>query len=133
MSYSTIHSLLDAQLETVVGLPTLYKENTRAEAKTGVAYSRSTLLPAESNALSTDTDELQGLYQIDLFYPMDKGVDTSNEIGDLVKAAFPRGLVLETGSTRVHIRMSWREVGQTFQQFYQLPIVVRWTCLLPKS
>lgn len=132
MSYSTIQNLLDTQLATVTGLPTLYKENTRNELKTGVAFSRSTLLPAETLALSSHTNEVNGLYQVDIFYPQDKGADAAGAVADSVVAAFARGLVLTDGVI-VHIRMSWRETAREFQQFYNVPVVVRWTCLLPRG
>jgi hypothetical protein len=132
MSYTTIQTLLDEQLATVAGLPTLSKENTRNEPKTNVPYSRSTLLPTESIALSTHTDEYQGLYQIDLFYPQSKGVADGAGAADAVIAAFKRGLELGDDSLRVHVRMSWREVALPFQQFYNVPVMVRWSCLLSR-
>jgi len=133
MSYSIIQELLDTQLATVTGLPTLNIENTRIEPKTNVPYSRSTLLPTEATARTTLTDEFQGLYQVDLFYPQSKGFTDAAGTADLVIAAFQRGLELVEGDVRVHVRMAWREVAQPFQQFYNVPVVVRWSCLLPRS
>jgi len=133
MSYSIIQDLLDTQLATVTSLPTLNKENTRNEPKTNVPYSRSTLLPIETTALSTHTDEFQGLYQVDLFYPQSKGYTDAAEKADLVIEAFKRGLELGDDELRVHVRMSWREVAQPFQQFYNVPVMVRWSCLLSRS
>jgi len=133
MSYSIIQDLLDEQLATVTGLPTLSRENTRNEPKTNVPYSRSTLLPIETTARTTHTDEFQGLYQVDLFYPQSKGYKDAAEKADSVIAAFQRGLELVEGDVRVHVRMSWREVAQPFQQFYNVPVMVRWSCLLSRS
>jgi len=133
MSYSIIQDLLDTQLATVASLPTLNKENTRNEPKTNVPYSRSTLLPTETTGLSTHTDEFQGLYQVDLFYPQSKGYTDAAEKADLVIAAFQRGLELVDGGVRLHVRMAWRETALPFQQFYNVPVMVRWSCLLPRS
>jgi len=133
MSYSIIQELLDTQLATVTNLPTLNIENTRVEPKTNVPYSRSTLLPIETAARTTHTDEFQGLYQVDLFYPQSKGYTKAAETADLVIAAFQRGLELVEGDVRVHVRMAWREVALPFQQFYNIPVMVRWSCLLPRT
>jgi hypothetical protein len=133
MSYSIIQELLDEQLATVTTLPTLSKENVRYEPKTNVPYSRTTLLPTEATALSTHTDECQGLYQVDLFYPQSKGYTDAAETADSVIAAFQRGLELVEGGVRVHVRMAWRETALPFQQFYNVPVIVRWSCLLPRS
>ena len=133
MSYSLIQELLDTQLATVTNLPTLNIENTRVEPETNVPYSRSTLLPIETAARTTHTDEFQGLYQVDLFYPQSKGYTKAAETADLVIAAFQRGLELVEGDVRVHVRMAWREVALPFQQFYNIPVMVRWSCLLPRT
>ena len=126
MSITSIQTALDTQLAAVSGLPVIQLENTRYEPKTGVAWSRPTLLPAETERLSSAKDLLQGLYQVDLFYPADKGAATASAMADLVKAAFPRGSTLTSGSTTVHITKSWREPAQSLNQFYQVILLVRW-------
>lgn len=128
MSFTSIQTILDTQLQTVSGLPTFYPENTLHEPKTGVAYSRATLSPAETERLSNQKVLLNGLYLIDLFYPANKGSATAGTMGDAVLAVFERGVVLTDNTTTVHITRSWREVSQIQNQFYQIQIVVRWNC-----
>jgi Na+/glutamate symporter len=67
-----------------------------------------------------------GLYQIDLFYPIDRGTGASIAMVDTVLAAFRRGTTVGTTPV-VNIEMSWREAGYSHQQFYCVPITVRWT------
>ena len=131
MSYSIIQTLLNAQLQTVAGLPTVQLENTRHEPKTGVAFVRPTLMPIEPGRLSNGYDLVQGLYQIDVFYPASKGTATASAMADLVKAAFARGTVLTGSGVIVHVMKSWREVAQPFEQFYQMPIMVSWNHCRP--
>lgn len=133
MSYTTIQSLLDTQLQTVVGLPVVQLENTRYEPKTGTPFVRPTFMPVEALRLSTDYDLANGLYTIDLFYPIDKGNATASAMADLIKDAFSRSIVLTSGDVRVHVTMSYRDMARTFQQFYQCPILVLWECQLPKA
>lgn len=132
MSFTTIQAILDTQLQTVAGLPVLQLENTRYEPKTGVPFVRPTFMPAETARLSNTDDLLQGLYQIDVFYPTDKGTATASAMADLIKSAFVRGATYTTNSVNVHVVKSYREAGTVFQQFYKLSVMVQWNCQLPK-
>lgn len=130
MIYADLQSALDARLETVVGLPTLQAENTlyNTKGKALTPYVRSTLLPSEAIPAtlgSTGKNEYSGLYQIDLFYPLDGGKAAVNAIADLVVAAFAR-TSLSAGSKQVEVRAAWCEAGSADEQFYKVPVVARW-------
>lgn len=128
MSYTTILQLLDTQLLTTTDLPTHYTENERVQLITDTPWCRSTLLPVETQELTIGSNgwvKVQGLYQIDLFYPNDAGYSTAAGIADNVITSFARGLSLGT-TTIVKIEMSWRLPARSFQQFYQIPVSVRW-------
>ena len=133
MSYSKIQGVLDAQLQTVVGIPFVQLENTRYEPKTGVPFVRPTFMPVEAMRLSNGYDLAQGIYTVDVFYPADKGTATASAMADAIKDAFPRALVLPGDGIEVHITKSYRDMAQTFQQFYQIPVIVQWNCQLPKG
>lgn len=128
MNYHNIQTLLDARLLTVVDLPPLQKENTKNIGVTGQNFCRSTLLPARSTAVTVGQngkDLYQGLYQIDLFYPMDQGTTAINQMADSVIAAFPRTDLFD-GIIIVHCLRAWREVGSRVEPFYSVPVVVEW-------
>ena len=134
MSITTIHTLLDTHLLTVTGLPTLQRENTRVTPQTGVPWSRATLLPAETRQETlgvTGRNRLNGLYQIDLFYPADTGVQDANEMADELTYEFRRGvqLVHQQSNLIVNIEMAWREAGSRYEQFYNAPVIVRWRAI----
>ena len=132
MSFATIQSLLDTHLQTLTTLPPLQLENTRNIGKVNEPFCRATMLPARTTQLSVGVNgrnTLQGLYQIDLFYPQDGGTPVALAMADAVIAHLPRGLVLSSGQTFVHIQMSWREAGGRVEPFYQLPVVVQWSCI----
>lgn len=129
MSYATVQDLLDTRLLTVVDLPTLQKENTRNLAVSGQRYTRSTLLPGRATQTTIGTtgkDIVRGLYQVDLFYPLDGGVFQINSMADSVVAAFPRGTALFNGMTIVNIVSAWREAGARVEPYYSIPVVVEW-------
>lgn len=131
MIYATVQAALDAQLQTVTGLPALQLENTLYDTK-GKAltpYCRATLLPSEAQPATvgvTGKNEYFGLYQVDLFYPLDKGKASVNAMADLVVAAFAR-TVLTTGTgNQVKLRAAWAEAGGQDGQYYRVPVLVRW-------
>ena len=133
MNYDVIRKLLDTQLQTVVGLPTLYTENNSIEVDGRGAFCRSTLLNSEPMPLTVGpngNNQYKGLYQVDLFYPQDNGTTTQNALAGLVIDAFPRSLILNDATTglNVHVDMSWQLTAYTVQQnYYVVPISVRWS------
>lgn len=133
MNYDVIRTLLDTQLQTVVGLPTLYTENNRIEVDGRGSFCRSTLMNSEPMALTVGpngNNQYKGLYQVDLFYPQDRGTLAQNELAALVISAFPRSLILNdvTSGLNVHVDMSWQQTAYTVQQnYYVVPIVIRWS------
>ena len=132
MTYEAIHAALEDHATTVAGLPTLQKENTKNIAVAGRPFARTTLLPAESNAVSigvTGITRLHGLLQVDLFYPADKGVTAANVMADAVVLAYKRGTFIQAGASKITIEMSWREAASIIESFYNVPVVVRWRLL----
>jgi hypothetical protein len=133
MSISTVQTLLNAHLEDLTGLPPTQLENTQNLAVTGEAFTRATLIPARSSVLSIGVDgrtELRGLYQVDLFVPLNSGTADVNALADLVVQHFPKGARLTDGSTTVHCALSWREVGRRVEAFYQVPVLVQWSSVV---
>lgn len=129
MKFTEIQELLDAELVTVPGLPTLQTENTRFKLVNGVPWCRSTLLPAETNIVTLGTtgyDELNGLLQVDLFFPGDTGYATASALADAVMAVFTKGKQLPGATINVEIEKSWRLSARTFDTFYSIPVLVSW-------
>lgn len=132
ISYTAIQTLLDTQLATISTLPTLYTENERSTAQTNKNFSRSTLIPAKTDVLTVGSApllRLKGLYQIDVFLPQGKGT-ASNSIADDVLNGFPAALQLTDGTYTVQIESVERIAGSIFQQFYNVPVMVHWTCFV---
>jgi hypothetical protein len=132
MSYEKIQSLLDTRLQALTGLPTIQLENTRNIGQTGIPFSRATLLPARATQATVGLqgrDSRTGLYQVDLFYPLDAGTATINAMADSVIDHFTRGLVLIDGAINVHVLVCWRETGRRIEPFYSVPVVIEWSCI----
>lgn len=128
MNYEAVRALLDTQLTQVVDLPPVQKENTRFTTG-GTAWCRSTLMPGEPTALSVGLgglNEHQGLYQVDVFTPQDDGTAEAGLVAAAVQEQFPRGLILNSGGIQIHVRMAWQQPAYQVEDWYALPVVVRW-------
>ena len=131
-TYAIIQSLLDTQLQSLSGLPPLQLENTVNIGKTGVSFSRATLLPAAKSQASvgiSGQDLIRGIYQVDLFVPQDTGSASVNALADSVVDHFPRGLALASGEVVVHINTASRLTGGRMEPFYSVPVQVQWSCI----
>lgn len=135
MVYAEVQSSLVTQLQTVTGLPALQPENTlinrKGQART--PYCRATLLPASSFQRSVGVngkDEFPGLFQVDLFYPLDAGKTAVNAMADLVVQAFRRNVIaLSTSPRQLVIHNAWVEAGISEEPYYNVPVVVRWSVI----
>lgn len=127
-----IYQALVAQLKTVAGLPTLQLENTVIQPKG--AFTRATLIRARPSQLTvgaTGKDLHGGLFQVDIFVPVNTGTTSANALADQIIAAFPRGTALVAGSAIVHVRIAYRETaGRMNDQFHQVPVVVEWQAIV---
>ena len=130
MNYTTIQKALDTQLSIVAGIPTFTEENARFKPSATTPFTRSTLLPAQTVVESIGVhgiDRVNGLYQVDLYYPADQGYTTANTMADLVIAAFPKALQLTTtDSIKVDVDVTWRLPARKVQNFYNVPVIVSW-------
>ena len=131
MIYADVQTTLDTRLQAVVGLPALQLENvvydTKGKALT--PYCRATLLPSEAQPATVGTtgkNEYFGLYQVDLFYPLDKGKAAVNAMADLVVTAFARQVLTTGASRQVELRAAWAEAGGQDGPYYRVPVLVRW-------
>ncbi len=127
MSYTSIYDSLVEQLQTVTGLPPLLEENKRISG--GQAWVRATLLPAQPIPESIGVsgyDRLRGLLQVDVFYPVGTGNQASTMADAIIAAFSSRGLQLDN----VTVERAWREAGSTIENYYSLPVFVRWRAYL---
>lgn len=130
-AYTVIQEILDTQLQTVVGLPTFTKENIKAVPEATKAWSRATLLPAQTQVIGIGHTGLrmdQGFYQIDLFYPQGSGNVAANTMADLVQNSFVRGSYYTSGSVSILIDRIYRIPATSLTQatFYHIAVMIAW-------
>ena len=110
--FADIHAALDTRLNSLAGGVAIAWENTEYTPVKDTPYLRPTLLMAPSTLMDLDTLQMnEGLYQIDLFYPVANGMgDLLNKM-DAIYDHFKGALKLTSGSVDVHIKQISRLPG----------------------
>lgn len=130
-NYDKIHQLLDQRLnDGSFGLDIAW-ENISFTPPNDSPYLRPTFLPGGLAAFGLEigsSNEIDGVYQIDLFYPAGAGAGAARRQADTILDQFRRGVTLtDSGSgVSVHLRESYRNPGIQETDWYQIPIVVTW-------
>ena len=135
MSYLEAQNALDATLSGIADLPTIVLENTDRDTCDDY-YMRSTLLPARAEITSlgeTGWNRFFGLYQVDLFYPVNESSDAANFDADKIIAGFPQKTIIINGSTKLRIVNRWREVKRNVDKKHQVPVFIEWEFYVLRS
>ena len=133
MSYKVIRQLLETRLAQMPGGLTTAWENAQLDESQGGPYQRVYLLPGQTEqptmgSLTGSGTALQrevGLLQVSLYYPQNAGPGDAAAMAETLRARFPRGLVLTSGSVRVVIEQA-PSIGPSLTEggFYVLPVSV---------
>jgi len=130
VSTTRVQTLLDTQLQTIIGLPVVQLENKRHTVVPSEPFVRSTLLPARSTVLSLGvgaTKQLQGIYTVQSFYPQDSGSAPAHTMADIIVDAFPIGLRLVDGDLTVIVEIASVMPAQSMSNMYGVPVQVQWS------
>ena len=97
---SNIQIALDSRLNTLSGLPDVAWPNVKYTPDKGTIYIRPTLLPAEStSATFAGKDRHSGIYQIDIFAPLDEGLKPMYDLADAIRDHFHKQTLTAGGDT----------------------------------
>lgn len=134
VSTKDIQITLDNQLVTAVGLPKFYSENSRPAQAGKIPFCRSTLGQAKSTILSLGSlkvVEQTGLYQIDIFTPVDYGFAAGRTIADAVMNVFKPGFLTLASGDNLIIHTAWSQPALNDQAaFLMIPVLVEWVIRL---
>lgn len=96
--FYNIQKALDQRLNTVSGLPTVAWPNIKFRPVRGTAHVRPTLLPATSTKETyAGTDRNPGIYQVDIYRPLDEGPKAALELADDIREHFDDQILTESG------------------------------------
>lgn len=127
--YYRLSRALDGHLNLMSALPAIAWPNTSFKPTVGELWLRPTILPAESFPASIGiygTNRLSGVYQIDIFSPLDAGRRPSVQMVDDIIEHFSRGLTIEVDNLVVHIEESWPSASNAEETWYHTPVNVNW-------
>ena len=100
---------------------TAYPNAAFAKPPAGTAWAALFSIPSQTSALSLrDRDEMSGVFQIDLNYPVNLGAGAVQAKADAIRAHFKRGTItagVEIGSVSVAL-------GEPVDGWYRLPISI---------
>lgn len=114
MSYKVIRQLLETRLNAMAGGVAIAWENAEFTPQQDTPYQRVYLMPGQTGnptmgSLPGSGTALQrevGLLQVSLYYPAHDGPGAALTQAEVVRAQFPYGLVLTSGSVRVVIEQA---------------------------
>ena len=101
--YKAIKIALDTKLATLGGTTPVAWENIRYEPVIGRMYLRPTLLLGQSSDIDLQVTQVnRGIYQVDVFFPVNKGQSEMLDKMDAIYNLF-KGQILTVSGTDVHI------------------------------
>jgi hypothetical protein len=131
VNYEQIKQALDGAVSAIEGLPPTYGPNEVNKAARS-PFTRTTLLPSRPNRLSvgvTGVDELIGLYQVDLYYPMGTGSADAIQWADQIVALFPRTWMVNIDGKQLRVTECWLEAGREVNNWYATSVMLSWSAI----
>ncbi len=102
--FSNIQRALDTRLNTLANRPYVAWPNTKFVPTENTSFIRPTLLPASSELLTlNDNHRNPGIYQIDIFVPLEKGMNSALTLADDIKEHFETERRLTAGVNTIFI------------------------------
>lgn len=87
-------------------------------------------MPAPVSDLTTKSESfgswLVGVYQVDVFAPLNGGDGLARDMASGIEAGFPKGGIFTSNGTSVRIGRSYREVGRRDAEmsFFHIPVKI---------
>lgn len=128
MSIISARAALEAKLNAMTPALATSWENVPYTPVSGTAYQAAYLLPVTENpTMGVDYHRLAGIFQINLFYPLQAGTLTAATRAELIKATFKRGTTMTSGSIKVIVDRT-PEIGQGRPDGdrWMIPVKIRW-------
>ena len=130
MSYFNIYAALKKPIvdNDLFGLEWSY-DNQEFDTPSSEPWGRFTVLPSQPSPVEIGavlTDEINGIAQIDLFYPADTGDGQSLQKADEILSVYRRSSNLTYGAQSVRIRTSGINQGADNNPWFHTYITIEW-------
>jgi Bacteriophage related domain of unknown function len=132
---SEILRALETRLATIPGLPDIAWPNIAYEPSPTKLYLRPNNLPVKPLPIGlADADDIRrdGLFQVDVFAPKNKGSKTAMDMAEAVNTLFSKGTVITTTSGyKIKITSVAVEEGQVAGSHFAVPVLVQYVAVTP--
>lgn len=111
-------------------------ENKATKPQNGTPYARAFMLPGQPTQTClgvAGTDRHNGLFQISLFYPEDKGDIAILTKADEIAAIYKSGVVTTFNGVNVTIESIGVSVASNFDGWFQLNLTINWYSFITRS
>lgn len=132
-----ISAALSGRLNTLSGSPPVAWMNREYDPTPGTLFLRETLLPGRTTQAelgATGRDNTVGVYQVDVFAPVDKGKNAALVQADSIADHFSRGTTLTYNS--ISVRLTETSIGASTLidgAWWMVPVDIRYeTYLTPR-
>lgn len=101
---NNIQNALTTQLSGVSGLPEIAYANINFSSSQGTPFVKPSLIPARSKLYSLEEELHQGIYQVDIYTPIDKGTAPILLIADSIRDSFKNQNTLVSDTDTIYIQ-----------------------------
>lgn len=127
--FTNIEAALNTKLSTLSNIPSVEWPNTEYKPVIGTVFLRPTIMPSSGNPATLSGSYLhKGLYQVDVFCPLNIGIATLTQWLDAIQILFTATKVLTAGSDTIFIQDV--SIGKTERQesWYVGFITIQYIC-----
>lgn len=127
-AYKDISGALSTQLNAINPKPSIAWENDTFTPVDDILYVRETLLPGDVTAAavgSASQDHTIGIYQVDVFSPLNRGKAAAVAQADAIADHFKRGTILTYNGVNVRLQNVSRGTGlMDGGKYWHIPILI---------
>ncbi len=127
--FSNIQRALDKRLALLPNIPFVAWPNTKTAPGISQTYLRPTLLPAKSTLYTLNDENFNpGIYQIDIFTPLNLGVGAALDLADNIKSLYEQARTIVEGSDTIYIQEVSLIKGDRSDTYFMMSLDVSYIC-----
>lgn len=129
MSIKQIHGVLESAVTSALGSTAVERENIPLNPPAGTKWAQVYFLP---NQPEVDTigpagkNHVDGIYQVNLNYPVGTGDDVVRDDFEAIYSAFPAKARTAVGGQQVTINGCGRSQGRNVGNWYRVSVTIEW-------
>jgi len=129
--YSEIRPILEARLNSTVGIPAIAWENVDYKPTTDTPFIKFQFIPTSRRPSTlgvTPNNRTQGIVRLLVHNPENVGPGASEDVADTLVDRFEANTDLTDGTNFIRIEYAQRESSYINQPWYITPVTIGWYC-----